>query len=247
MDNSFVVCSLNTRRFENFDKVLDIKRFCEVENPDIICLQEISVETALKVFYRDYNVIINCDQNKIGIATIVKKEHEIHDVIISSDGRIIAVKLSNLQVWNIYAPSGSENKKQRNIFFRENVSNLMSLWKDQTSRTIQMGDFNCTQRMEDSENEKYQKSHIQEGLLELIKEFDIEDELYKIKDKKVRGIYSRVTSISKTRIDFISSGQPWGKTFKFYPLDMLDYPGFSWILWISWIFFSIETYVNILK
>ena len=41
--------------------------------------------------------------------------------------------------------------------------------------------------------------------------------------------------------------QPWGKTFKFYPLDMLDYPGFSWILWISWIFFSIETYVNILK
>ena len=35
-----------------------------------------------------------------------------------------------------------------------------------------------------------------------------------------------------------SSGQPWGKTFKFYPLDILDYPGFLWMLRICWIYFT---------
>ena len=134
-----------------------------------------------------------------------KKKLEINDVILSSDGRIIAIKLSDLQVWNIYAPSGSENKKKRDLFFREAVSNLMSLWKDKTTKTIQMGDFNCAQRLEDSENVKYQKSHIQDSLLELLKEFHLKDELYKVKNKKISGIYSRETVISKTRIDFICS------------------------------------------
>ena len=45
--------------------------------------------------------------------------HVIEDLILGSSGRILGVKLENIQIWNVYPKSGSAFKRDREIFFRE--------------------------------------------------------------------------------------------------------------------------------
>ena len=44
------------------------------------------------------------------------------DFAMCNHGRIIGIKLSNVQVWNVYAASGSGNKKARESFFYGNLT-----------------------------------------------------------------------------------------------------------------------------
>ena len=71
---SFRILSLNVRRFERQDKILNIKHFCELSSADVICFQEIHIATALKIFSGQYHVYVNFANNQeIGIVTVVKK------------------------------------------------------------------------------------------------------------------------------------------------------------------------------
>ena len=70
---SFKILSLNVRRFERQDKILNIKHFCELSSADVICFQEIHITTALKIFSGQYHVYVNFANNQeIGIVTVVK-------------------------------------------------------------------------------------------------------------------------------------------------------------------------------
>ena len=62
--------------------------------------------------------------------TIVKKGVNITETLIGYNGRILGLKLKDIQIWNVYPPSGSENKNKRETFFREDLCNLMMNWKD---------------------------------------------------------------------------------------------------------------------
>ena len=104
---------------------------------------------------------------------MVKKTY-INDRIFVENGRIIGLKAQNLQVWNIYPKSGSEFKKNREIFFSEKLCNYMALWKDNTKYIFQAGDHNCTHRREDSLNNPAQ--HLQHGLVKHLKNYGIQDD-----------------------------------------------------------------------
>ena len=220
---SFKILSLNVRRFERQEKILNIKHFCELSSADVICFQEIHITTALKIFSSQYQVYVNFIHNQeIGIVTVVKKCFKIIDFAMCNQGRIIGIKFLNTQVWNIYAASGSGNKKERESFFRESLPNLMSIWKDQSQNVIQLGDHNCTQRYADSENIAWQKHHVQAGLNAQMDLFGLRDELLRLEGKDVQGIYSRVTNVSKTRIDFIMSNTDLCTDFRYIDTDFLN-------------------------
>ena len=164
--SQFRIISLNCRRFERRDKLINIKNYCELFSPDVICFQEIFISNFLTVFSEDYEVYVNVETNQtIGTALAIRQGIKIIDFAMCNHGRIIGIKLSSIQVWNVYAASGSGNKKARELFFRETLPNLMSIWKDDTKHIIQAGDHNCTQRYVDSENIAWQKHHVQQGLL----------------------------------------------------------------------------------
>jgi exonuclease III len=220
---SLKVLSLNVRRFERQDKILNIKHFCELSSADVICFQEIHITTALKIFSSQYQVYVNFYNNQdIGIVTVVKKGFKIIDFAMCNEGRIIGIKFSNTQIWNVYAASGSGNKKVRESFFRESLPNLMSIWKDQSQNVIQLGDHNCAQRYADSENIAWQKHHVQSGLNAQMELFGLRDELLRLKGNGVQGIYSRVTNVSKTRIDFIMSNTDLCTEFQYIDTDFLN-------------------------
>ena len=115
--SQFVILSLNCRRFERYDKLINIKNYCDLYSPDLICFQEVFVPNYLSIFSEDYEVFANVETNqKIGTALAIRKGIKIMDFAMCNLGRIIGIKLSNIQVWNVYAASGSGNKKSENPF-----------------------------------------------------------------------------------------------------------------------------------
>ena len=121
-------------------------------------------------FEKDFNVVVNWDlqsSNKIGIAVLIKKNFKIEDKVIGVNGRIIGIKLRDIQIWNVYPQSGSIFKKDRESFFTEMLCNYMVLWKDQSKFIFQGGDHNCIHRKEDCRNN--QSQHLHQGLERHIK------------------------------------------------------------------------------
>ena len=101
--------------------------FFQNYDPLFICIQEINVFSALKVFSGKFQVFINFEADSrdgIGIVTLVKKGITVSDNIIAKNGRIIVLKIYNMQLWNLYPPSGSQFKKDREIFFV-----ILFLWR----------------------------------------------------------------------------------------------------------------------
>ena len=48
------ILSLNCRRFERHEKLLNIKIFCDLSLPDLVCLQEVFIPNVIKVFDQHY-------------------------------------------------------------------------------------------------------------------------------------------------------------------------------------------------
>ena len=112
--SSFNIFNFNAYRSKSLDKLEKFLTFLECYDPIFTCIQEIHVFNALKAFSSKYQVFINLESESkdgIGIVTLVKNGIFISDAIIAKNGRIIGLKISNIQIWNVYPQSGSANKK----------------------------------------------------------------------------------------------------------------------------------------
>ena len=220
MDNStfFNIFNFNASRCCHLNRIRQFYDFFESYDPLFVCIQEINVYSALKVFSDKYQVFINIEegsQDGIGIVTLVKKQFQISDLIIGKNGRIIGLKIFNLQIWNVYPKSGSAFKKDRELFFREILCNYFMNWKDSTEYIIQVGDHNCIHRNLDSLNNATQ--HLQPGLVKHMQINSLSDDFLNVHgDDAV--MYSRITQISKTRIDYLLSNT--SKCTYFQYIDM---------------------------
>ena len=162
----FNIYNFNASRCSNLLRIRQFYDFFDSYDPTFVCIQEINVSSAIKVFSDKYQVFINLEQGSqdgIGIVSLVKKGLFVSDIIIGHNGRIIGLKIFNLQIWNVYPKSGSAFKKDRELFFREILCNLFMNWKDSTQYILQAGDHNCIHRALDSLNNSMQ--HLQPGLV----------------------------------------------------------------------------------
>ena len=57
------------------------------------------------------------------MVTLINNKINIGDIIIGKSGRIIGVKINDVQIWNVYPISGTGQKKDRDIFFKETLWN----------------------------------------------------------------------------------------------------------------------------
>ena len=226
MDNqNLKIISLNTRRFAKTEKVMEIKKYIENHDPSVIIMQEVSILDMYEQMKDKYKTIFTIEQNNtdgVGIMIFYKKDLQVYDRIIDSSGMILGLKLNDTQIWNIYPMSGSM-KKEREEFFSDTLAQAMSPWSSSTSNIILGGDMNCTIRLEDSENNQHQ--HYQEGLVQFLKVFNLSDDYLNIHKDEIAKVYSRITKVSKTRIDIMTSNSDKCKKIKYEDtaIDNLDH------------------------
>ena len=141
MAHNLKILNVNASRISRRDRIVGLMALVKSIGLNIICIQEINIREAYSVFEDHFQVLINGDESMgegIGIVTLVNKNIQIYGKILGESGRIIGVKLRNVQIWNVYPISGSGNKQ------KEELINLMMNWKDETKYIFQVGDHNCT-------------------------------------------------------------------------------------------------------
>ena len=203
----FKVLSINASRIRNLGRIRELYAFIMLLDAEVVFIQEIYIAGALQVFSPHFQVYVNMeprayDTDGVGIVTIIKHEIKVLENIIGSEGRILGLKIANVQLWHVYPISGSGFKKEREIFFRETLNNYMMLWKDSTKYVIQGGDHNATHRLVDSVNNQREK--FQDGLVKHLTVHGLKDDFLSVHGEN-EICYSRITARSKTRIDYIFS------------------------------------------
>ena len=215
--------NINASRYSSVVKVEGIFRFIQEYDPFIVCIQEINIITALRVFSNKFQVFINIEdgtKDGVGMVSLVKQGVKVQDEIIGRNGRIIGLRIENYQFWNVYPKSGSGFKKERETFFREELTELFVQWKDSTKYIFQLGDHNCTHREEDSLYNGAQ--HLQKGLVSHIQLHGLMDDFLKVHGNEM-VMFSRQTETSKTRIDYIFSNTNACSYFQYISVDGLDH------------------------
>ena len=218
--NNFTIFNFNASRCSNLLRIRQFYEFFDPYDTMFVCIQEIKVSSAIKVFSDKYQVFINLEQGSqdgIGIVSLVKKGLNVSDIIIGQNGRIIGLKVLNLQIWNVYPKSGSAFKKEREMFFRETLCNLYMNWKDSSQYIFQVGDHNCTHRALDSLNNSVQ--HLQPGLVKHLQIQGLSDDFLNVHGNDA-VMYSRITPISKTRIDYIFSNSSKCSYFQYIDMNL---------------------------
>jgi exonuclease III len=88
-----------------------------------------------------YHTYINAGSEKRGTAVAMKEGTHSTEIRRIPTGRGIAVKIEDTWILNIYAPSGTIRKAEREQFFNTEITHIMPTTHQ---RIILAGDFNCT-------------------------------------------------------------------------------------------------------
>ena len=127
-----------------------------VNNFHLILLQEVRLtndELNCMVSRLGYSAEVNIDievTSRPGTAVIWKDLLPVDNVVTIVPSRAQAVVLGSLIIFNVYGPSGSDKKKERNIFFGHDMFTAFQLFPN--SDYILSGDFNCLLSPLDVEN-----------------------------------------------------------------------------------------------
>ena len=125
---------------------------------DILHMQECRVtsETFQKCDFikANFQIFANNSESEYGTCSLVKNNIEVKNVKIIPGGRIIAFDIDDTTLFNIYLPSGTAAKAEREEMVGSLLSNMML---DAGHRGIAMGDFNCLDNALDATHSAEQK------------------------------------------------------------------------------------------
>jgi exonuclease III len=106
----------------------------------ILLLQEVTHNDVARI--RGYYTYLNIGATLRGTTLVVRKTTRIQQVQLLPSGHAIAATYGDLRIVNIYAPSGTSNKVEREHFYN---SELPSMMRHTPGTLLLGGDFKCTQ------------------------------------------------------------------------------------------------------
>jgi exonuclease III len=100
-----------------------LEEFLHQQEVDIAMLQEVVCTTLSGI--RNYETYLNIGSNMRGTAILVKYGIEVGDVKRLATGRGMAAHILNKWFINVYAPSGTEKKAERERFYTTDMATLL--------------------------------------------------------------------------------------------------------------------------
>lgn len=144
---SYYVATINVNNISNKNKLNSLKTFVNRMELDVVLFQEVESEN---IDLYGFEIVYNINHEKRGTAIAYKAHFQCTDIERSIDSRVIKIKLNNnVVICNIYAPSGSNNRSNREYFFNEIVPYYL---RGSNEFLILGGDFNCVETAKDSSN-----------------------------------------------------------------------------------------------
>ncbi|XP_062557853.1 uncharacterized protein LOC134222706 [Armigeres subalbatus] len=141
---SYNLASINIGTITNQTKLNALRTFISSQSLDIVCLQEVENE---QLSLPGFIVFANVDHTRRGTAVAVKDHIHVSHVEKSLDSRLIALRLHDTTICNVYAPSGTAQRAAREDFFNGTLAYYL---RHRTANVIIAGDFNCVLRACDS-------------------------------------------------------------------------------------------------
>jgi exonuclease III len=138
MAETYRIGTLNINGIASGTRVNMLENFLQSQHFDILFVQEITTDAIKTV--RGYTGYINIGTTQRGTAILAKKPITLTDVNTLPSGRGITAVYKRTKLVNIYAPSGAENKHERERFYNTDVAFLLR--SNPESMTLG-GDFNC--------------------------------------------------------------------------------------------------------
>ncbi|XP_055589819.1 uncharacterized protein LOC129742000 [Uranotaenia lowii] len=137
---SYNIATLNINTITSTTKINALRTFAHVMDLDIIFLQEVeNTELSLP----GYTVLCNVDHTRRGTAIALKDHIRFSHVERSLDSRLIYARVNKTTLCNVYAPSGSVHRAERERFFNYTIPYYL---RHRTEHTILAGDFNSVIR-----------------------------------------------------------------------------------------------------
>lgn len=142
--SSYNIASININNITNATKLEALRTLTRTHDLDIVFLQEVENE---QLSLPGFNVVCNVDQARRGTAIALKDHIQFSHVEKSLDGRLIALRIRDITLVNVYAPSGTALRAERERFFNGTIAYYL---RYNTQHVILAGDFNCVLRQSDS-------------------------------------------------------------------------------------------------
>uniref|UniRef100_A0A182R3Y0 Reverse transcriptase domain-containing protein n=1 Tax=Anopheles funestus TaxID=62324 RepID=A0A182R3Y0_ANOFN len=189
---SYNITTININNISNANKLEALKSFVYALESDIVFIQELEDE---HISISGYEIITNIDIARRGTAIALKHGIKITNIARSPDSRIIVMRINDtVTLCNVYAPSGSHNRKERENFYNHTLAYYL---QNSTQNLIMAGDFNCVVHDKDSTG----NNNNSEALKGTIQALKLKDTWELLKGNMVE--YSYITSNSASRLDRI--------------------------------------------
>ena len=174
-----IVDTLNVNGMNNTSKQMQILNHVKQHNIDILMIQEHNLKSLDNIdekFSREFILVINYTINiKGGTAMLFRRSLpiKITNTEKSADSRILSVRIiyynHELQLVNVYAPSGSNCTREREELFQTDIIYYL---RRQLNNTIIGGDWNCVISKRDSTSSN---CNVSKALTSTIRTFRFKD------------------------------------------------------------------------
>lgn len=185
---SLNIGTININTITNSTKLNALRTFIRTVDLDIVFLQEVEND---QLALPGFNVVCNVDHARRGTA-IALKEHIIFSHIEKSlDGRLVALRVHNTTLCNVYAPYGSVLRTERERFYNNTIAYYL---RHRTDHIILGGDFNCVIRLCDATG-----SNSSPALQSAIQQLRLLDVWQQLRSRE--SGYTYITHNSSSRLD----------------------------------------------
>lgn len=173
------------------------KNFLFDQDIDVALLQEINDDN-LDFLLPQYKYVSNPGEHNRGTAIVYRAHLIASNIEQSPCGRIIGLKVNEIQFVNIYAPSGSNQRQERLNFFSNDIVYYL---RNTRLHTALGGDFNC---VVDSQDQSSSPTNYCNSLSALSKELKLIDVWRLLNPQKKEFTFFRNTSAARLDRFYVS-------------------------------------------